>query len=554
MARRVGANPASPVRARLRALGHHDAAGDARLASRARGAARVVLRRASPSSLAARLRTATGIDQRAPAAAIDADPSFAEWQVPASNVRARGRSPSRPTCPPRSSTSTPSTRPSAARPRAGDKTPAQRPERRAPGPGVPEGPHPAHRPGRSRRGAVDPGDALRPRPLRRGRAVLARPGVARGRAGGRAVGPERYREIRYEDLVADPAAGAHATCATSSRCRTTRRCSSTTQRADELLDGLRFTHHVQGIRRPPSRRVRDWRQTMPDHEVQLFEALAGDLLDELGYERSGLPTTGRARVEAAVWRTGTTVERGTRRLPDPRRPRLPSGRSAPAPTPRRGPGLMKLTFLGHAGVLIETEQGSILCDPWFHPAFFASWVPFPDNSGVDVDALRRPGLPLHLATRTTTTSTSGSSPSTSTRTRRSSCRTTRPTTTAAVLADLGFHRFVADAQRRAAGARRAAHPDERARSRRPTARSATPGSRSPTAPRPCSTRTTRSRSTSTRCCGSVPTTRTSCSSRARSGTRWCTGSRPRRSTRSGAASGPTSWPGRRGWSRRSTRP
>jgi UDP-MurNAc hydroxylase len=51
---------------------------------------------------------------------------------------------------------------------------------------------------------------------------------------------------------------------------------------------------------------------------------------------------------------------------------------------------MRLTFLGHAGVLIETRHGSILCDPWFHPAFFASWFPFPDNSGIDVDALREP--------------------------------------------------------------------------------------------------------------------------------------------------------------------
>jgi UDP-MurNAc hydroxylase len=51
---------------------------------------------------------------------------------------------------------------------------------------------------------------------------------------------------------------------------------------------------------------------------------------------------------------------------------------------------MRLTFLGHAGVLIETEHGSILCDPWFHPAFFASWLPFPDNSGIDLEPLRRP--------------------------------------------------------------------------------------------------------------------------------------------------------------------
>ncbi len=51
---------------------------------------------------------------------------------------------------------------------------------------------------------------------------------------------------------------------------------------------------------------------------------------------------------------------------------------------------MRLTFLGHAGVYIDTEQGSILCDPWFHPAFFASWVPFPDNSGLDLDAIGSP--------------------------------------------------------------------------------------------------------------------------------------------------------------------
>jgi UDP-MurNAc hydroxylase len=51
---------------------------------------------------------------------------------------------------------------------------------------------------------------------------------------------------------------------------------------------------------------------------------------------------------------------------------------------------MQLTFLGHAGVLIDTAHGSILCDPWFNPAFFASWVPFPDNSGIDPEPLRRP--------------------------------------------------------------------------------------------------------------------------------------------------------------------
>jgi UDP-MurNAc hydroxylase len=32
---------------------------------------------------------------------------------------------------------------------------------------------------------------------------------------------------------------------------------------------------------------------------------------------------------------------------------------------------------------IDTPAGSILCDPWVNPAYFASWFPFPDNSGLD---------------------------------------------------------------------------------------------------------------------------------------------------------------------------
>jgi UDP-MurNAc hydroxylase len=40
---------------------------------------------------------------------------------------------------------------------------------------------------------------------------------------------------------------------------------------------------------------------------------------------------------------------------------------------------MRATSLGHAGILIETARGSIVCDPWFVPAFFGSWFPFPRN-------------------------------------------------------------------------------------------------------------------------------------------------------------------------------
>ena len=39
------------------------------------------------------------------------------------------------------------------------------------------------------------------------------------------------------------------------------------------------------------------------------------------------------------------------------------------------------------GFRIDTQAGSILCDPWVNPAYFASWFPFPDNSTLDWDAL-----------------------------------------------------------------------------------------------------------------------------------------------------------------------
>ncbi|WP_420451836.1 Rieske 2Fe-2S domain-containing protein [Ilumatobacter sp.] len=50
---------------------------------------------------------------------------------------------------------------------------------------------------------------------------------------------------------------------------------------------------------------------------------------------------------------------------------------------------MKVTSIGHAGMLVETSGGSILCDPWFEPAFFASWFPFPRNDRLSGDLLER---------------------------------------------------------------------------------------------------------------------------------------------------------------------
>ncbi|GEM_PF-49606 len=51
---------------------------------------------------------------------------------------------------------------------------------------------------------------------------------------------------------------------------------------------------------------------------------------------------------------------------------------------------MQITFLGQAGMFIETKHGSVLCDPWFNTAYFASWFPFPSNEQIDLERISHP--------------------------------------------------------------------------------------------------------------------------------------------------------------------
>jgi UDP-MurNAc hydroxylase len=50
---------------------------------------------------------------------------------------------------------------------------------------------------------------------------------------------------------------------------------------------------------------------------------------------------------------------------------------------------VRATSLGHAGILVEARQATIVCDPWFVPAFFASWFVFPRNDRLDPALLER---------------------------------------------------------------------------------------------------------------------------------------------------------------------
>jgi hypothetical protein len=118
--------------------------------------------------------------------------------------------------------------------------------------------------------------------------------VRLGREAARLIRPETYYELRYEALVTNA----------EHQCR-------------QLCDFLALSYHPSMLRfhegrtkskpglsakkawRPITAGLRNWRQQMTPGEVARFEAAAGELLDELGYER-GAAYVSDEKVAAAV--------------------------------------------------------------------------------------------------------------------------------------------------------------------------------------------------------------------------------------------------------------
>jgi hypothetical protein len=107
------------------------------------------------------------------------------------------------------------------------------------------------------------------------------------------LGPDLYHEVRYESLVGGP----------ERECE--RLCAFLELPCDEAM--LRFHEgrtrddpglDVKRAWRPITPGLRSWRTQLAREEVLRFEAAAGDLLEELGYERLTSSTPTRARAHA----------------------------------------------------------------------------------------------------------------------------------------------------------------------------------------------------------------------------------------------------------------
>jgi hypothetical protein len=144
-------------------------------------------------------------------------------------------------------------------------------------------------------------------------AIYWRRFVREGRRTGGRLGPARYREVRYEDLLGDPEGVLRQLCdfvdlpyATSML--------EYPGRAPELMQGMPHREHHTRLALPPTAGLRDWRRDMGGPDIELFEAIAGDLLDELGYERRASSPGFRARWAAFRGRTTVHLGRAVRRV------------------------------------------------------------------------------------------------------------------------------------------------------------------------------------------------------------------------------------------------
>jgi hypothetical protein len=136
--------------------------------------------------------------------------------------------------------------------------------------------------------------------------------VNEGRQAGRALGPDRYIESRFEELVDDTEGAVRRTC-DFIELPYDPVMLTYYERAGDIVSTTAVPDRHKDIFLPPTKGLRDWRRELSDDQVARFEALAGDLLTDLGYERKfeKVPMSARYAALRQVARDGAryTVRR-----------------------------------------------------------------------------------------------------------------------------------------------------------------------------------------------------------------------------------------------------
>jgi hypothetical protein len=131
--------------------------------------------------------------------------------------------------------------------------------------------------------------------------------VQAGLRDGRALGGKHYIEINYEDLVEDAEGETRDLCEFLELDFDPGMLDYTEGAGGAVLS--RATLYNPHVTQPPNPKLRSWEQSMPDDQVEIFEAVAGDVLSELGYGRRFPAPSAVARARAFLGTMGLTVGR-----------------------------------------------------------------------------------------------------------------------------------------------------------------------------------------------------------------------------------------------------
>jgi Sulfotransferase family len=112
--------------------------------------------------------------------------------------------------------------------------------------------------------------------------------VTMARASGGELGTERYLEVSYESLVAEPESALRQMCEFIDVPYDPLMLDYPA-RANDVLAGIKAPDAHQRLRQPPTV-LRDWRTQMTSDDAMRFQAVAGPTLVTMGYEAFGTET------------------------------------------------------------------------------------------------------------------------------------------------------------------------------------------------------------------------------------------------------------------------
>lgn len=131
--------------------------------------------------------------------------------------------------------------------------------------------------------------------------------VKAGREAGPRLGSERYFEVLYEDLVEDAAGETKDICEFLGLEFDPGMMDYTEKARGSVLP--RASMYNPHVTEPPQKNVRTWETSMPPGQVEIFEAVAGDVLSLLGYERRFPEPSAKARLIGRLSTLGIPIGR-----------------------------------------------------------------------------------------------------------------------------------------------------------------------------------------------------------------------------------------------------